>query len=63
MMLRIGWRSSVAYRHMDGVSAASFAWQYVRRDEEYRRDFQNLKHSAASQLEAFSQRWGLRFPA
>ena len=63
-MLRIDWRSPAAYRHMDDVSVAGFAWEYLRRDEEYRRDFQNVRHGAdVSRFEAFSQRWGLRFPA
>ncbi|WP_245331687.1 DUF6499 domain-containing protein [Bradyrhizobium sp. NAS80.1] len=44
---------------------AGFAWEYLRRHEDYHHDFQiisRVKKPAANQLETFSQRWGLRFP-
>jgi hypothetical protein len=44
---------------------SSFAWEYLRRHEDYHRDFETIcsvKQPAATQLDAFTQRWGLRFP-
>ncbi|WP_407922307.1 transcriptional regulator domain-containing protein [Acetobacter senegalensis] len=41
------------------------AWEYLRRDGEYRRAFQRTKALAAPKSggsKAFSKRWGLRFP-
>jgi len=64
-MLSINWRSPAKYEHARYISLAGFAWEYLRRLEDYHRDFQNvarIKKPTARELEAFSQRWGLRFP-
>jgi hypothetical protein len=64
-MLDIDWRSAAAYQHAKVIPAAGFAWEYLRRDDDYHRDFDRLnrrKSSTATTLDAFSQRWGLRFP-
>lgn len=64
-MLDIDWRSSAAYRHAKKIAAAGFAWEYLRRHDEYRHDFQTIartKRPGIERLEAFAQRWGLRFP-
>lgn len=64
-MLRIDWRSPAAYGHTKHIPAAGFAWEYLRRNDEYRHDFQSVSligQPAASGMEAFTQRWGLRFP-
>jgi hypothetical protein len=65
-MLNINWRSPAAYRHAQRIPAAGLAWEYLRRDEDYQRDFERLKRMkkpSARRLEEFSKRWGLRFPA
>lgn len=65
-MLSIDWRSSAAYEHARTISAAGFAWEYLRRDADYHRDFDRinrLRTIRARVLAAFSERWGLRFPA
>jgi hypothetical protein len=59
------WRSPAAYAHAKSISAAGFAWEYLRRDEDYRRDFHRVRR--LSRLDsgaptAFSERWGLLFP-
>ena len=64
-MLDIDWRSAAAYQHAIVIPASGFAWEYLRRDDDYHRDFERVnrrKPPAATTLEAFSQRWGLRFP-
>lgn len=64
-MLRIDWRAPASYGHAKAIPPAGFAWEYLRRDEDYQRDFQTIasvKELGADQLENFSQRWGLRFP-
>lgn len=63
-MLNIDWRSPAAYRFAKSIPAAGFAWEYLRRDDEYRREFQAITASHEpdpERLEAFAQRWGLRF--
>src|SRR5216684_3331027 len=62
-MLDIDWRSAAAYQHAIVIPASGFAWEYLRRDDDYHRDFERVnrrKSPAATTLEAFSQRWGLR---
>lgn len=60
-MLRIDWRSPAAYRHVKNLPAAGFAWEYLRRNDDYRHDVRNIV-SDTKALEAFLKRWGLRFP-
>lgn len=63
-MLSIDWRSPAAYRFAKSIPAAGFAWEYLRRDDEYHREFQAITASSKpdpERLEAFAQRWGLRF--
>ena len=63
-MLSIDWRAPADYGHTKHIPAAGFAWEYLRRNEDYRREYHTL---AATQppdvhrLEMFTQRWGLRF--
>ena len=64
-MLRIDWRSPVAYRHAKHISAAGLAWEYLRRYDEYGQEFQTVALTggpSGRDLEAFADRWGLRFP-
>lgn len=64
-MLSINWRVPAAYQHANSIPAAGFAWEYLRRDDDYHRDFEKLrrvKKPAPRSLAAFSKRWGLRFP-
>lgn len=64
-MLKIDWRLPAAYRHAKHIPAAGFAWEYLRRNDEYRQDFQTVARTggpAGRDLEAFAVRWGLRFP-
>lgn len=59
------WQSPAAYEHAQDIAAAGMAWEYLRRDDEYHRAFQQMKTLPAPELgdrRAFSERWGLRFP-
>jgi hypothetical protein len=58
------WCAPAAYGHATRIPAAGFAWEYLRRDDEYRRDFYRMKQRSDHDTEAqaaFSNRWGLRF--
>ncbi len=64
-MLSIDWRSPAAYGHTKHIPAAGFAWEYLRRNDEYRQEFQNIAltgQPGSRELEVFAERWGLRFP-
>ncbi|WP_306049902.1 transcriptional regulator domain-containing protein [Oceaniradius stylonematis] len=64
-MLSIDWQSPAAYRHTKQIPAAGFAWEYLRRNDEYRHDFRTValtRRQSTRELEAFAHRWGLRFP-
>lgn len=55
------WRSAEAYDYVDELSAADLAWEYLRRNPDYRHDFQTARPDAGD-LE-WPARWGLRFPS
>jgi hypothetical protein len=64
MLNSINWRLPAAYQYTERIHAAGFAWEYLRRDDDYHRDFQRIvtiEGPAAQRLEEFSRRWGLRF--
>ena len=64
-MLSIDWRSPAAYRYAKHIPAAGFAWEYLRRNDDYRLAFQTIALTggpSGRDLEAFADRWGLRFP-
>ena len=64
-MLSIDWRSPAAYGHTKHIPAAGFAWEYLRRNNDYRQEFQTIALTGGPtgrDLEVFAARWGLRFP-
>ena len=64
-MQSIDWRTPAAYKRIKDLPPAGFAWEYLRRNDEYRHDFNAIARTGepgARQLERFAQRWGLRFP-
>ena len=63
------WRSHDATAYLDRVQRAGFAWEFLRRNPDYREDYEDMSRDAASgttiALEAalaLAQRWGLSFP-
>ena len=58
------WRSSAEYEHLDVLTPSDLAWEWLRRNDAYRAEFQA---SAADQgdpatlTERIRRRWGLRF--
>lgn len=64
-MLHIEWWHPAAYGYMWQLAASGFAWEYLRRNGEYRQDCQTLaltRRQDARQLESFAHCWGLLFP-
>jgi hypothetical protein len=54
------WRSAEAYDYLDELPAADLAWEYLRRNPDYQRDFQSARDDAGAA--DWEGRWGLRFP-
>ena len=57
------WRSSATYEYLNDLDPAEFAWEYLRRNPEYRRDFRTIVREPTSDddTEASARLWGLRF--
>ncbi|WP_433994806.1 transcriptional regulator domain-containing protein [Bradyrhizobium pachyrhizi] len=56
------WRSESAYHQVKQAEAADMAWEWLRRDAEYQKDFRSWlrsKHSGAT--DHFRRKWGLTF--
>jgi Proteobacterial transcriptional regulator-like domain len=61
----LDWRSPAAYAYLDELNPAGLAWEFLRRNPDYQRDYQAAAGASADQAEfpeAVILRWGLRFP-
>ncbi|WP_423734660.1 transcriptional regulator domain-containing protein [Salipiger bermudensis] len=61
---RSGWRSSAEYDYVEDLSASDLAWEWLRRNKRYAKDYATLSKAApddASLKEALLDKWGLRF--
>ncbi|WP_291692003.1 DUF6499 domain-containing protein [Bradyrhizobium sp.] len=59
-MPEFDWRSPKAY-HTNNAENASIAWEYLRRDSEYRQAYRSLKEPQAAASADFRSEWGLVF--
>lgn len=58
------WRSSETYDYLDDLIAPDLAWEWLRRNPSYQRDFAESELSSAAAhrfAELVRPRWGLRF--
>ena len=57
------WRSPVAYDRARELEPTGFAWECLRRNPDYHRDYHGLAHSRPDPVLAiaFRSRWGLSF--
>lgn len=58
------WRNEAAYDYLDHIPPAGFAWEWLRRNPRYQRDYAELlrQDRDTHNLEEMTQRrWGLRF--
>src|SRR5271169_162801 len=63
-----GWRSPSATDYLDCAQRPGFAWEFLRRDSDYREDYEqmtlHLARGTSTDHEvalALAQRWGLYF--
>jgi len=57
------WRSREAYANMEKAEAVDVAWEWLRRNGDYERDYRALKGSELSggMNDRLRQQWGLSF--
>ncbi|WP_298954026.1 DUF6499 domain-containing protein [uncultured Methylobacterium sp.] len=58
------WRSEAAYDYVDTLSPGDLAWEFLRRNTEYRRSYDEFLQAGEITEELtreFTSRWGLRF--
>ncbi|MBB4020067.1 MULTISPECIES: transcriptional regulator domain-containing protein [Alphaproteobacteria] len=59
------WRSSIPYDYWDDADIDALAWECLRRNPKYQRDYANIAKTPVrgdNETEAIGNRWGLRFP-
>jgi len=44
------WRSEAAYAYLDDLKPAELAWEFLRRNPNYRRDYHTVVGEAAEQV-------------
>ncbi len=55
------WRSEAAYAYLNDLTPAELAWEFLRRNPEYQRDYR-ASATQAELPESLIAQWGLRFP-
>ncbi|MFC7706340.1 transcriptional regulator domain-containing protein [Plastorhodobacter daqingensis] len=58
------WRSQSAYDYIDGLQAPEIAWEFLRRNPDYRQEYRELSSTGRLGTDAgraFAERWGLSF--
>jgi len=67
MVRETAWQLSEAYAFVDDLSPAQLAWEWLRRNEAYRRDYAAFRADDGPDKETLAAlmraRWGLRFPS
>jgi len=56
------WRSASDYAYVHELNRREFAWEYLRRNPSYKRDYRGaVRRMESAHIDAFAVRWGLRF--
>jgi hypothetical protein len=62
------WLSKANYEHLQDLSPAALSWEFLRRNTDYRRDFEATRDGGASSgvsmadTHGLTPAWGLVFP-
>jgi Proteobacterial transcriptional regulator-like domain len=54
--MRENWRMGAAYTYLDNLGSMAFAWEFLRRNSDYRADFKSITSEDDATL--VIQRWG-----
>jgi len=62
-MSDVDWRSEEAYSNFRNAESMDIAWEWLRRDTDYQRDYQSLENAQrlSDATETFRLQWGLSF--
>jgi hypothetical protein len=62
-MSGVDWRSEEAYENFKNAESMDIAWEWLRRDSDYQKDYQSLDRAQRSNgaTDAFRLKWGLSF--
>ena len=58
------WRSAAAYTYLNDLTPAELAWEFLRRNPDYQREYRTTIPKDADEdggPESSAQRWGLQF--
>jgi len=56
------WRNATAYDYVNELDPEDLAWEFLRRNAEYKLDYLNLERTGEAQSASFfSAKWGLSF--
>lgn len=61
----VDWRSAAAYAYLNDLTPAELAWEFLRRNPDYQREFRTTVSEISDEEEIpeeSARRWGLRFP-
>jgi hypothetical protein len=61
-MSKEDWRSPGAYTYTSKLEAGGLAWEFLRRNRDYRREHITAATRGDAATDAAAQHWGLRFP-
>jgi hypothetical protein len=56
------WRSKAAYDYAEALEPSGLAWEFLRRNPDYRAAFETAVRPADDGTFDPGRRWGLRFP-
>ena len=56
------WRSRAAYQYAAAMEPESLAWEFLRRNPDYRETYKAVSAQADDGTDGPARRWGLRFP-
>ena len=62
-MANVDWRSEEDYANFKNAESMDIAWEWLRRDAEYRQDYQSLEkpQQLSGATDTFRSQWGLSF--
>ena len=61
MLPVIGWRPAAAYFYVLQLDGSGLAWEYLRRNPEYRKQYCGLANPLDAAPAEFREKWGLTF--
>ncbi len=61
MPRRLDWRSPSDYENLKQLDRAELAWEFLRRNPKYQKDFARIGEATSSDAIDIAERWGLCF--